>query len=232
MRKGTCFLCGRTGMMEEHHVFPAALRDKSTEFGFVVPLCGDTCHRLGPKSAHGCRETADRLKAHFQAIYMVKYHASVAEWRAVWYKNYLDLDYIEDERKCLMNMSCRSGRLTADPVLHHTQNGVPVTSFRIAVRRPGPGDKTDFFSCTAWRGTAEFVCKYFKKGKWIELDGHDENDTYEKDGKTHERNIFNVDHVFFGDGRKDNEETADDMTEKGQQTFTEQIAGGDDELPF
>ena len=234
MRQGTCFLCGRTGMMELHHVFPSALRDKSTEYGFVVPLCGETCHRLGPKSAHGCRETADRLKAHFQAVYMYKYHASVAEWRAEWYKNYLDLDNIEDERIYPMNLSVKSGRLTADPELRHTKENVPVVSFRIAVRRPGPGDNTDFFNCVAWRGTAEFICKYFQKGKWIEVSGFEKNDNYEKDGTKYQRDVLVVERAFFGEGKSRDEDGGREPAYEGDSgtTFTEQPAGDDDELPF
>lgn len=232
MEYGTCFLCGKVGMMEWHHVFPGALRDKSTEYGFVVPLCGESCHRLGRKSAHGCRETADRLKAHFQTIYMVEHHASVVEWRLEFYKNYLDLDKIEDERKYPMNLSVKSGRLTADPELRHTSNGTPVTSFRIAVKRPGK-DETDFFTCNVWRHNAEFVCKYFKRGSWIEVSGYDRNDTYEKDGQKYYRNVIEVERVFFGDGRKkeDEDEKGKDESSYSESQFTEE-EGSDEELPF
>ena len=59
------------------------------------------------------------------------------------------------------------GRLTADPELKQTPNGVAVVSFSIAVnRRFGSGgqQQTDFFNVTAWRATAEFVSRYFHKG--------------------------------------------------------------------
>ena len=228
MRYGTCFLCGKQGMMEEHHVFPAALRDKSGEYGYLVPLCGDTCHRLGRKSAHGCQETADKLKAHFQTIYMIDHHASVEEFRSVWYKNYLDLTRIEDERKYPMNIFAISGRLTADPELRHTATGTPVTSFRVAVKRPGSKEESDFFTCNAWRHNAEFVCKYFGKGSWIEVSGYIKNDKYEKDGQTIYRDIVEAERIFFGDGKR-KEEVSSENGEESQ--FTER-PNDDGELPF
>lgn len=67
------------------------------------------------------------------------------------------------------------GRLVADPELRTTQSGIPVTSFRIAVERNYANQdnerETDFFDVTAWRGTAEIVCKYFSKGRMIAIDG-------------------------------------------------------------
>lgn len=61
------------------------------------------------------------------------------------------------------------GRLTADPELKQTQSGTAVTSFTLAVDRrytkEGGERQCDFISCQAWRGTAEFICKYFGKGQ-------------------------------------------------------------------
>lgn len=70
-----------------------------------------------------------------------------------------------------MNSITLTGRITADPELRTTESGVLVTSFNVAVRRPGTADKTDFFSCQAWRKNAEFLCKYAKKGNRIGLVG-------------------------------------------------------------
>ena len=58
------------------------------------------------------------------------------------------------------------GRLTADVELKQTQSGLSVTSFSVAVNRKG-SDKTDFIDVVAWKSTAEFICKYFKKGNSI-----------------------------------------------------------------
>jgi single-strand DNA-binding protein len=67
------------------------------------------------------------------------------------------------------------GNLCADPELKTTPNGVSVTSFRLAVGRKFSSKdqepQTDFINCVAWRGTAEFICKYFQKGKSILIVG-------------------------------------------------------------
>lgn len=70
-----------------------------------------------------------------------------------------------------MNNITLTGRITADPELRTTANGVLVTTFNVAVRRPGTADKTDFFSCQAWRNNAEFLCKYAKTGNRIGASG-------------------------------------------------------------
>lgn len=70
-----------------------------------------------------------------------------------------------------MNKGQYTGRLTADPELKQTPNGVSVCSFTLAVKRPRAKDKTDFINFVAWRGNAEFVCRYFKKGDAMEVSG-------------------------------------------------------------
>lgn len=70
-----------------------------------------------------------------------------------------------------MNSIQLIGRLTADVELKQTQSGVSVCQFNLAVDRPKVKDITDFIPCVAWRGTAEFICKYFKKGNKIALNG-------------------------------------------------------------
>ncbi len=74
----------------------------------------------------------------------------------------------------MLNKITIIGRLCADPELRQTQSGIPVCSCRIAVERDylSNGDReTDFFDVVAWRGTAEFICGYFAKGRMIALDG-------------------------------------------------------------
>ena len=66
----------------------------------------------------------------------------------------------------MFNLVVLTGRLTADPELKTTQSGISVTSFSIAVDRryrSGEDRQTDFINIVAWRQTAEFVTKYFKK---------------------------------------------------------------------
>lgn len=77
------------------------------------------------------------------------------------------------------------GRLTADPELRYTPNNIAVTKFTLAVDGPvksGAEKQTDFIDVTAWRYTAEFVCKYFRKGQLVAVDGSVRTGFYEKDG--------------------------------------------------
>ena len=73
-----------------------------------------------------------------------------------------------------MNKVVLLGRLAADPELRQTAGNIAVTSFSIAVDRPyskGADRQTDWIDIVAWRNTAEFVCKYFQKGKPIIVEG-------------------------------------------------------------
>ena len=73
------------------------------------------------------------------------------------------------------------GHLTADPELKQTSNGVAVTNFTIGINRRVKGDQavTDFISVVAWRGIAEFVCKFFKKGNAICVCGSIQTRSYD-----------------------------------------------------
>lgn len=85
-----------------------------------------------------------------------------------------------------MNNIVIKGRLTADPEMRKTTNGVPVVNFTVAVDRTFNRDETDFFRCTAWRATAEFVNQYFKKGQEIAVAGEMRCDVWaDDDGEKH-----------------------------------------------
>lgn len=75
----------------------------------------------------------------------------------------------------MLNIAAIMGRLTADPELRQTQTGKPVASFTVAVARSfvrqGQERQTDFINVVAWGKTAEFVCRHFKKGDLIAVDG-------------------------------------------------------------
>lgn len=75
----------------------------------------------------------------------------------------------------MLNSVALQGRLVADPELRHTQQGTPVASFRLAVERDyknqSGGKDVDFINCVAWRGTAEFMTKYFSKGRMALVEG-------------------------------------------------------------
>lgn len=102
------------------------------------------------------------------------------------------------------------GRITGDLELKHVgANGdIPTVSFGIACQRDfknkGTGEnETDFFNCTAWRGTAEFITKYFKKGRMIVIDGRLQRRDYEKDGVKHQNVFINVENAYFGDSKNE-----------------------------
>lgn len=90
-----------------------------------------------------------------------------------------------------MNVICLIGRLTADPELRHTPSQLPVTTFAVAVDRKTKEKQTDFINVVAWRGTAEFICKYFHKGNRIALQGSLQSRQYE-DKNGHKRTAYEV----------------------------------------
>lgn len=104
-----------------------------------------------------------------------------------------------------MNKVILCGRLTADPELRQTQSGVATCRFTIAVDRKyadkSTGEKqADFISCTAWRQTAEFVSRYFNKGKMIIIEGSLRSGSYQDRNHpdvTHYTTEVFVDNVEF-----------------------------------
>ena len=106
----------------------------------------------------------------------------------------------------MLNRIIIAGRLVADPELRHTQSNVAVTSFRIANDRDyGKGEDkgTDFFDVVAWRTTAEFICKYFTKGRMIEVDGRLQTRSWkDKEGNNRISTEILVDNAYFGDSKK------------------------------
>jgi single-strand DNA-binding protein len=103
----------------------------------------------------------------------------------------------------MLNVVVLSGRLTQDPELKTTANGISVCSFSIAVERrfkSGEERQSDFINIVTWRSSAEFVSKYFKKGQMIAIRGSIQTRRYQdKDGNN--RTAFEVvaDEVQFAD---------------------------------
>lgn len=95
------------------------------------------------------------------------------------------------------------GRLTADPELRTTQSGISVCSFTVAVDRYSKDkeSKADFIRCVAWRQSAEFISRYFSKGKMIAIEGSIQVDNYtDKDGnKRQQTNVIVNKANFCGD---------------------------------
>ena len=94
----------------------------------------------------------------------------------------------------MLNSVIIMGRLTADPELRTTPNGLSVTSFTVAVDRnykSGDERQTDFISVVAWRGTADFVTRFFKKGQMIAVQGSLQVRNYE-DKNGNKRTAYDV----------------------------------------
>ena len=139
----------------------------------------------------------------------------------------------------MLNVCTFTGRLVEDPELRSTkQDSIPVTSIRLAVRRDftrkGEPD-SDFFDVVAWRSTAEFICKYFRKGMMISVSGRLQNRhwTDKADQKRVSAEIV-AEHAWFADAKPkdDGTESAavpvggngvvnpfDDMEEDGELPF-------------
>lgn len=105
----------------------------------------------------------------------------------------------------MINKVILMGRITADPELRQTPSGIASCKFTVAVDRGfknKDGEKqTDFIRVTAWRATAEFVSKYFSKGKMIIVEGSLRNNDYEKDGVKHYSMDVQADKVSFGESK-------------------------------
>ena len=109
----------------------------------------------------------------------------------------------------MLNKIFLQGRLVADPELRHTQNGVAVASFRLAVDRDfkdrNTGERTtDFIDCVAWRQTGEFVSRYFTKGRMAVVEGRLQiRDWQDRDGNKRRSAEVVADNVYFGDSKRD-----------------------------
>ena len=101
----------------------------------------------------------------------------------------------------MYNRAILIGRLVADPEMRTTPNGINVARFRIAVDRPYSKNaerKADFITIVAWRQQAEFVCRYFSKGKAIGVEGSIQTGDYtDRDGNKRYTVEVSADRVFF-----------------------------------
>ena len=109
----------------------------------------------------------------------------------------------------MLNHIVLMGRLTRDPELRRTGSGVAVASFTLAVdrdfgSRDGGERETDFIDIVAWRNTAEFVSKYFAKGRMAVVSGRLQIRNWnDKDGNKRRTAEVVADNVYFGDSRRD-----------------------------
>jgi len=111
----------------------------------------------------------------------------------------------------LLNHIVIMGRLARDPELRHTQSGIPVASFRLAVDRDfkdkNTGERaTDWIDVVAWRGAGEFVSRYFTKGRMAVVEGRLQmRDWTDKDGDRRTSAEVVADSVYFADARRDSD---------------------------
>lgn len=135
----------------------------------------------------------------------------------------------------MLNTVTLMGRLTRDVELRFTQTNTPVASFSIAVDRDFPNKssgerETDFISCVAWRGTGEFIKKYFQKGSMIVVSGRLQMREYtDKNGSKRTAAEVVVDNAYFGERKQSGSQSA-----PAQQGFVDLDADDfdDGDLPF
>ena len=150
----------------------------------------------------------------------------------------------------MLNRIILMGRLTRDPELRHTQTGTAVASFSLAVdrdfRNRDSGEKgVDFIDVVAWRNTAEFVSKYFTKGRMAVVEGRLQiRDWTDRDGGKRRSAEVIADNVYFGDSKRDGggdygsapaygaPSYAASAPERGGQSDFAEIGEEDGELPF
>lgn len=142
----------------------------------------------------------------------------------------------------MLNKVILMGRFTRDPELRSTPQGVSTCSFSIAVdrnfARQGEERKADFINCVAWRQTAEFISKYFKKGNMVALEGSIQTRSWDdNEGKKRYATDVVVSQVYFAESKRDSQATPSGEESFGASDFgslPEPISpmGTDDDLPF
>ncbi len=136
----------------------------------------------------------------------------------------------------MLNKVFLQGRLVADPELRHTQQGTPVASYRLAVDRDykskdSNAQNTDFVNIVSWRNTAEFVSRYFTKGRMMLVEGRLQMRSYtDKDGNRRVAAEVVTDNVHFADSRKDGSNNEDGSLQES--AGFEELADDDGDLPF
>ena len=143
----------------------------------------------------------------------------------------------------MLNVVAIMGRLVADPELRRTSNDISVCSFTLAVPRSfvkqGEERQADFIDIVTWRGTAEFVSKYFSKGSMMAVDGAIQTRMYEdKNGNKRKAVEIVANNVHFAESKKDGsyEKTTEKSFEPtGYSSGSDsdfQAVDSDDDLPF
>lgn len=117
----------------------------------------------------------------------------------------------------MLNKCIFMGRLAADPELRRTGSGTACCTFRLAVDRDFKGQDgqkaTDWLNFVAWRGTAEFITRNFRKGQPMVVETRAQASTYEKDGQNHNVVEFVVDNAYFAGGKQDDRQAPSGYTQ-------------------
>lgn len=141
----------------------------------------------------------------------------------------------------MLNRVAIMGRLTKEPELRTTQSGISVASFTLAVDRgfKKEGEQSaDFINIVAWRGTAEFVSKWFTKGQLVAVSGRLQTRNYkDRDGNNRTATEVVADEVFFAESKQ---KKAQDTYNMGGNEFAEnepiqgefETVGDDEPLPW
>lgn len=144
----------------------------------------------------------------------------------------------------MLNRITICGRMVKDPEMRMTQSGTPVTSFTLAVERDIPKQDgtrdTDFIDCAAFKGTAEFASKYFRKGSLAIVSGRLQIRNWEdKDGNNRRNAEINVDVLYFAERKRDDTAPQEHAAPSYPANTQPSVSGGfteltdsDDELPF
>lgn len=107
----------------------------------------------------------------------------------------------------MLNKTIVMGRLTRDPEMRTTANGIAVARFTLAVERDFKQENgeraVDYLDCVAWRSAAVFVNKYFAKGRMAVISGRLQNNSWtDNDGAKHRSTEINVEDIYFGEGKQ------------------------------
>ena len=149
----------------------------------------------------------------------------------------------------MLNHITIMGRLTRDPEVRYTQSQTAVASFTLAVDRDfggkdGAERQTDFIDCVAWRSTADFVGKYFAKGRMAVVSGRLQSRKWEtKEGEKRTSWEVVCDNIYFGDSRPGGAESRSDSYRPAPGSYEspkpavskggfEDMGDDDGELPF
>lgn len=135
----------------------------------------------------------------------------------------------------MLNVVVLTGRLTKDPELKTTPSGVYVLGFSIAVERryrSGEDRQADFINIVAWRKTAEFISKYFKKGQMIAIEGSLQSRKYQdKDGNNRTAVEVVANNAQFADYKRNDDISSTEAITANGTDFIE-IEADQEDLPF